>query len=265
MKGTNSNQHRQSLYSKLDLFGIGYNFMINGQDKYKTNTGASLTILLSFILIALFMGFGVNLYQRNSPNVSMNSEIGEYTKINLTNSNFTYAYRIEDTNGDMLIDPTILHLEVFHIHYVYNVTLNTWQEIFINQMEPTRCYDIEGIKEKEELLNFSLKNWYCMDFKDNFKMGGNWDGNFTYSWQVNTIQCTNSTENNNTCKSQEEIESILQNDQTAGNLFYSYLYLDVVPFMDNYDNPLSNTLIDHYEMLSLKTAKRNIQLSKLYK
>ena len=41
----------------MDIFGIGYNFKIDGLDQYKTNIRGSLTFMFLVLLIFLFIGF----------------------------------------------------------------------------------------------------------------------------------------------------------------------------------------------------------------
>ena len=48
----------KSLVNKIDMFGVGYNFLISGRDKFKTTSGAVITLLYAMILSGLFMGFG---------------------------------------------------------------------------------------------------------------------------------------------------------------------------------------------------------------
>jgi hypothetical protein len=52
------------LLRRLDMFGVSYNFQVNGKERFKTTSGAIVTILYTLILTGLFFGFGVDLYQR---------------------------------------------------------------------------------------------------------------------------------------------------------------------------------------------------------
>lgn len=258
----NKHKKTKSLYSRLDLFGIGYNFMINGEEKYKTTTGASLTILLSIIMLALFFSFGINLYERKHPTASSNKVVGKYERTTFANNNFTYAFRIEDQYSKLNIDPGIHNFEIWWSAGIFNEISGVWEETGSININPTRCHDLPDIKQKEKIFNISLENWFCLDFRDNFTMGGSFSTNFVYFWQINALQCTNSTANNNTCKSQEEISQAFDNNRTSTNFFYSYLYLEAVASMDNFEVPLTNTLVNRFQMLSLQATKRDVQTFK---
>ena len=97
MVKTRTQNLNSSFLLNIDVFGIGYNFQVNGRDKFKTLSGVIMTIFYAIIFSALFMGFGIDLYQRKRPKVSSNTKIQDFEEIPLSNKNFTYAYRIEDT------------------------------------------------------------------------------------------------------------------------------------------------------------------------
>lgn len=79
----------------LDIFGVGFNFLVDGRYKQKTMGGAILFLLYFFIFIGLFFGFGIDLYQRKRPKVSFNTVIKDYNEVSLSNKNFTCSYRVE--------------------------------------------------------------------------------------------------------------------------------------------------------------------------
>ncbi len=156
--------------------------------------------------MALFFSFGLDLYQRKNPKVSLNKEMGEYSITKLSNSNFTLAYRIEDDEGQIFNDESIITQKVFF--YSYELIDGIWNSTLREIIERKKCEDFENFKEKEEFFNVSLKNWYCIDF-ENRTWGGNWDGDFVHLFQIIVEQCINSTENNNTCSSKEKISNSL--------------------------------------------------------
>jgi hypothetical protein len=245
---------QKSCFSKLDIFGIGYSFLINGQDKLRTITGATFTLIYCVIILSLFFGFGVDLYLRKNPKVSFNTEISNYKMYNLSNKNFTYAYRVEDENGEIFLDDTVVYPVVYYGHY--EIKNGSWVLRELKELPRKRCLSLDTSTEKEAYYNISLKNWFCVDF-DNMSLGGNWDGNFVTFLQINIYQCNNSTRNN-TCKTEEQIIHTLKHPRSSGNLFFSDLSLNLVPFMNNYENPFKTNLVNNYYLLSLELAKRKI-------
>ena len=248
-----------SMFSKLDIFGSGFNFLVNGNDKVQTSFGSWFTIFYFFTFVGLFFGFGVDLYQRKKPKVSFNSKIEDYTRFSLSNSNYTYAFRVEDTDGVFITDESIVYQEI--LYFSYEMENGAWDVKFINLLKPKRCNDVPLVKEKEQKYNISLNSWYCIDF-DNVTMGGNWEGNFVYGLQIVTRQCTNSTTRNN-CRSKENIEKAFRNERTSSKFFYSDLSLEVLPTMDDFEKPLKTNLVNRYQLLNLGLSKRNIYTNKI--
>jgi len=107
-------QRNYQFFLFLDIFGINYNFLLNGKDKQRTFTGAWLTIIYYMIVVGLFLGFGIDLYQRKNPRVLLNTESQPFSLVKLSNSNFTYAYRIEDQTGNIFLDESIVTTKIFY-------------------------------------------------------------------------------------------------------------------------------------------------------
>ena len=76
------NYPSQALFTKIDIFGLGYNFLIDGKNNYNTLAGAFCTLFYGIILVALFFGFGVDLYQRKRPKVFWTLKRSPIQKLN---------------------------------------------------------------------------------------------------------------------------------------------------------------------------------------
>jgi hypothetical protein len=243
----------------LDIFGVEFIFLNKGQEKHRTISGALLTIFYCLIVVLLFVQFGVDLYERKNPKVSINVEITPYTPVQLSNKNFTFAYRIENAEGEIFLDETVASPKVY---IFFNELINgSWVERFVKNPSNRRCHDFPEYKEKEAYYGISLVSWYCVNF-DNYTWGGNWDGNFVNGFMINIEQCINSTLNNNKCATQEKIEKTFIHNRNSGNLFYSQLFLSAQPAMDNYEQPLKTSLVNTYSLLNLKLSKRRVQTFK---
>jgi hypothetical protein len=247
-----------NLLNYLDIFGVSYNFLVEGGNKKKTIGGAILSIIYGFLFIGLFFGFGIDLYQRKRPKVSFSTVIDNYKEIPLSNNNFTYAYRVEDQLGKMITDESLIYNIV--AYFKFSLVNGTWIQDFQKFLDIKKCRDLTNIKEKENYYNTSLHDWNCIDF-DNITLGGNWDGNFVYGILINTYQCSNLTNNRN-CYSQDFIKKSFQNDLTSNNLFFSQMSMEVLPSMDDFENPLKTTLVNNYQILNLGLTKRKVNTFK---
>jgi hypothetical protein len=243
----------------LDIFGVEFNFLTNGREKNRTISGAFLAIIYFLIVVLLFVQFGVDLYERKNPKVSTNVEIAPYTPVQLSNKNFTFAYRIEDESGNIFVDETVASPKLY---FFFNELVNgSWVERYLKKPANRRCHDFPDYKQKEAYYGISLASWYCFNF-DNYTWGGNWDGNFVNGFMVNIEQCMNSTANNNYCATKEKIEKTFIHERSSGNLFYSQLFISAQPAMDNYEQPLKTSLVNTYSLLNMKLSKRRVQTFK---
>ena len=114
-------------------------------------------------------------------------------------------------------------------------------------------------RRKGGVFQYFLNIWNCVDF-ENLTLGGNWDGNFVNLLLLNTKQCINGTNANNiTYSTPDKIQTKMGDILTVGNLFFSHLSLQILPAMDDFENPLKTTLVNRYELLNLGLTKRKIQ------
>ena len=186
-----------------DIFGMQYQFLRNGNLKYKTKAGFIITLIYLIIVIALFLGFGIDMYTRKNPKFSFNSITQPYKEKILTNNQFLYAYRIEDKYGIEIRDDSFFKLKL--MYFKHKLIDGIWQSIKSEwNLQKTRCSDIPNINIKENYYNISLKNWFCIDF-ENQTIGGNWDGDFNNLFVVTTQICDNTTSNNYTCQPNDTI------------------------------------------------------------
>jgi len=254
----NDNFHEPSFFEYLDVIGLKFNFKVDGKEQYRTKFGAFLTIFYVFFSIGLFFGFGVDLYQRKNPKVSYNNKIIPHEDIYLSNHNFTLAFRVEDYLAKMVINESIFHHELTYYKFVLKEN-GEWENVLGQLLPVYRCQDLNNTKITEEFYNISLASWYCVDF-NNLTMGGNWDGNFVYGLLINTKQCQFSK--NSKCLKEQELKSIFQNEITGSNFYYSLMYLEALPDMDDFDRPIKQYFNYKFESLSLKVQKRRLQYFK---
>ncbi len=238
----------------FDIFGIKFNFLFKGKEVYRTHTGAFLTLLYTVLVLGLFFFFALDLIQRKNPRVSFNSSKEPYQKVKVSNENFTYAFRVENQNGSMLLDDSLIYLKAAHLHY--EIIDNKWSLVKETSLDIQRCSKIPNYEEKQKYYDISLDMWYCIDF-DGITMGGNWDGNFVNALYVNALQCVNGTEGR-TCATQSYMENNFISPVSGSNFFFSDLSAELQPMMNNYEKPLGSLLINRYEMLHMEYTKRKI-------
>jgi len=259
------------LIKKLDLFGISYNFQLDSQEKYKTFTGGVISVLFYLITIVLFVSFGSNMYNRRNPQVSFSSEITNYKKTQLSNKNFTLPFRVEDAVGIQVTNSSILYQEMLFYHREIQEN-GEWGLVSFEDNQTLlyrKCSEMTDTPEKQRSYNISLDAWYCVNF-DNLTLGGNWDGNFLYAFEIQTRLCgsksnQNLSENDGgsfACLEPKELKKKFRNDIYGPNLFFSYLYLESSPVMENFEKPIQSYLVNNYEYLNMELLKSSVQIFK---
>jgi hypothetical protein len=249
-----------NLFLLFDFFGVNYKFTVQGDEHYRTRIGAIVTIFYFFIVVALFFGMGIDLYQRKNPRMSLNVENGPYIRTNMSNSNFTYSYRVDDKSGIWFTDNSILSFKVFYFYY--EMEKGVWVSKKEHSIPNKKCNELPYYEEKEKMYKINLSSWYCLDF-DNIIFGGNWGSDFVSYFQINVEMCRNSTENNNTCASKEKIASAFNNEYGSGNLFFNDNQLTVQPALNNYERPLKGALVNNFQTLSMFITKKKYTFFKL--
>ena len=96
-------------FKYLDFFGLKYEFMMEGNKTLKTTAGANLTISFILIVVFLFFAFGEEFFLKKSPKVVFNKILGDYQNEFPSNENATFAFRIDDTNGQFYKNESIIN------------------------------------------------------------------------------------------------------------------------------------------------------------
>ena len=236
------------MFKNLDIFGLSYELNINKNNKLKTTAGANLTILFIVIIIVLFIRYGIQFYYRNNPNIVLSQIVGDYEIKPLDNSNFFFAFRIEDTLGNLYNDTSIIQgFDVKINEYLKNSALE-WVFNSTNSLKVKfeKCDQLISNQKK-----FNFKKWNCINFSSINNINGFWDANVVRFLEINTLQSPNCSSGN-----------LDQYKNVINNLYFSYLYVQAIPRMSNYSNPLPKILVNSFDNLDINTTKTKIQLYK---
>jgi len=223
----------------FDLFGKEPNLFYKGKEK-KTTYFGSIISLLFFIIYLAFLIYKLNRmlnktdvtfydtfeYLENPPSIKLFSDI------------FYVGFALEHPiTYDPFIDEGIYYPRAFFKNAQRNG--DKWI-IESKEIELERC-KIEkfGKDFQDKLIHNSLDNLYC--FKE---MNETLQGHFSYnSYSYLFIQffpCINSTDNNNNCKSIEEIDFYLNNS------FIGFEMEDIQLTPNNYSYPIRGRNQDIY-------------------
>ena len=247
----------------IDIFGLRYDLLFDGQNTLKSRTGGKLTILYFIIILGLFFIFGIDLYLRKNPRVTLNNLVSEnYEKMYFDNHNSTFAFRIEDVNGQFYKNNSIIQDFNISIQSLELDSFGKWVLLKDIHLQLKNCTELPNIDEMEENYNINLDSWYCIDFDNVDYLEGFWDGEFNRFLRIDTHQCINSTSNNNSCANFDTIQSEINNKVTHNQLFFSYLYMRGIAKVSNVSHPIATTLSNIYDVLDVRVTKRKYQFYK---
>lgn len=215
----------------FNLFRAPFLLRIKRYSRISTNFGILLSLLVYAQIILLFSE--CDIFHRKSPRIINNTKIVNKRPIIHSESKFLSASVI-DMNGKAYNDPTFFSIAVTTLKFetisnykIYNVTAENIKKFHL-------CNENDTLKPKD-FYDLDLKDSYCVD-DGNFTIEGSFLDPFVRVFSVGLSFCRNTTENNNSCKSYEEISSILK-----GKYFNLMFFTDTIelksptsPFQSSY-------------------------------
>ncbi|CAK58889.1 unnamed protein product (macronuclear) [Paramecium tetraurelia] len=222
-----------SQFRRLDLFGMDVRLLAHGQQAYRTNLGAFMTLFL-FSLLAyscnsfiLEMNKGKNaiLNQKESP-------LLQNEGFSFNSSQFIYAIGMVDSLGQYIPNE---NNRIFQVSFYYckKSLLETACEVFPAVICGSRISEAAkqmNVPEDYQYITYCPDDHFAQTHQDIRFQGSQRMDNLTLLGAY-IQKCTNSTETQN-CAPEEEITKSLSN----ANLFYSYSFyqfnkeLDLYPY-----------------------------------
>ena len=230
----------------FDIYSKRISFFFNNKEKIGTYFGLFLTILYILLSLILFSTYLFLILKRKSAQVYDSIEYSNdipYININPhlfyfafgLNNPFTYNRFIDES----IYYPKILFLDKNKINGEFNLTEKKELEYEICQKK------YFGEEFNHLFTEGELNNSYCLkDF--NLTLIGGYNYNRMSKIRIMLYPCRNNTENNNTCKPQEVIDSYLNKG------YFSILMKDIGLNPSNYSEPIIPTLQNLFTNLNQK-------------
>ena len=233
-------------YLYFDIYSKRASFFYKNQEKIGTYFGLFLTVVYILVSIGLFI---YNLYSTLKRNNIIVYDSTMYAQqllsININSNSFYFAFGIEEPKTlNRFIDETIYYPE---IEFTDRIKVNG---DFITQAK--KKLDYEKCNEKNFGENYQhlfskgeLNNSYCLK---NFNL--TLTGGFQYEKMsyitIKIFPCKNTTENNNHCKPQKDIDYYLANG------YFSILLKNFALYPSNFAFPVIPTLKDLFTTIGKK-------------
>ena len=239
---------------KLDMYSKRTSFFFNDQEKIGSFFGFFLTIVYIFASLGLFINQIFLAIKRDEFKVyDTKMHAQEMPYIDVNTSNFYFAFGLEDPEtSNRFIDESIY---IPRIVYVNKIKIND-EFVTINQkvLEYEKC-NVKNFGENYQhlFIKDELKNSYCLknfDFNVTFAGGYKYE-RMTYI-RIRIYPCVNNSDNNSSCKSQDEIDHFMSSG------YFSIIIKDFGLNPSNYSIPVLPTLQDLYTTIDKRIIKNYI-------
>ena len=241
-------------YFNFDMYARSPNFYFKNHDRINTCFGTLLTLIYIVVSLTLFIYQLIMTIQRKNFKVYDSTIYGqEMPFIDLNSNTLYFAFGLEDPQTmNRFIDDSIY---VAKIVFVDKAKINDeLVTVYQQNLDFEKCNVINfGENYQHLFLEDELNNSYCLKkFERNLTLAGGYKyERFSYI-RIRIYPCVNSTENNFTCKSQEEIDRFMSSG------YFSIILKDIGLNPSNYSIPVLPTLQDLYTTIDKKIYKNYI-------
>ena len=154
-------------FKKIDMYGVSFSLTTFGQENFKTNFGAFLTIVTFFIIVIFTYFFGTDFWHNQNPNIITTDTINLTSKkVKITNEKYSFMLGLTDSLSNSL-DQDKMPLKFFGT-YVHNKKnsdgkFETLCTTYGNEIL-SKCSETNA-RLSPDLKNEKLENWICWDME----------------------------------------------------------------------------------------------------
>ena len=247
-------ENKLNYYFNFDIYARSPNFYFNNHDKVNTCFGTLLTILYIIVSLGLFIFHLIMIIQRENFKVYDSTIYGqEMPFIDLDTEHFYFAFGLEDPQSmNRFIDDSIY---IPKIVFVDKAKINDeLVTVYQKNIEFEKCNVLNfGENYQHLFLEDELNNSYCLKkFDYNLTLAGGYKyERFSYI-RIRIYPCVNSTDNNFSCKPQEDIDYYMSSG------YFSIIMKDIGLNPSDYSSPVLPTLQDLYTTIDKRIYKNMI-------
>ena len=217
----------------LDIFKKPLFLRIDSQEKISTSFGVIISLIIYAVLIYSFSQSDV--FKKASPKI-IDDTIRQATNPLIEVSNRLFLFAVMDDNQNNYYDPTIFDFQI--INYLQPPNSN----VTYNIIKTFHFCTPDDFLTPTDLDTMQLAGSICLDDR-NFTLDGGFNDAYVSVLVANINVCQNSSDNNYSCQSIEEIDQFFS-DKTVGMIYTDTLLKSV-----DYENPFGE--IYHVETFAL--------------
>ena len=247
-------ENKINYYFNFDMYATTTNFYFKNHDRVNTIFGTFLTAIYIIASLTLFIYYIIRTIQRKNFTVHDSTIYGqEMPFIDINSKNFYFAFGLEDPQtSNRFIDDSIY---IPKIVFVDKAKIN---DELVTVYQKTLDYEICDVNKfgdnyQHLFIEGELSNSYCLkDFNYDLTFAGGYKyERFTFI-RIRIYPCVNGTDNNDSCKPQEEIDKYMSSG------YFSIILKDIGLNPSNYSLPVIPTLQDLYTTIDKKIYKNFI-------
>ena len=229
-----------------------FQFLFQGKRNIHFPFGMILSFIINSISLCLSVTLILELMNHSKPTVNYAKFHTSMTKnMTLNTEKLLFTIAIRDRYYNIINDPSIGSIRAT---YEITSTINGEFNFQINDLKFMNCSNIYplfkelGVADKFE--STVLIDYNCYNFSDPIIIGGKYGTNFYANLDFYIVKCRNSSDSNITCKSEEEINSFMQNGWLQ--ITYVSSYVD----FNNFSHPIQYITDDSYMNLDINMNKQ---------
>ena len=217
-------------FLQCDFLGKTQNFTIAKKNTFRTYIGSILSLIIIAIMISFVTYFAISIFDKDNPNLVTtvyNVDDPPFTPIN--DSVHIMTLSLQTPNYSLYIDESIYTLNAFFMKYT--ISHNGTQEIRKEKLNIIKCNEYNFTLLPDYFAHLDLDNLYCLDKNSSLYIKGEYGKEEWTFINYEFSRCVNTSENNNICKSDQEID-----DKLAGGFLGIFMTdLSIIP--NQYNKP----------------------------
>ena len=228
---------------QIDIFGIPPLFTIRGRPTFQTHIGSILTIICVTTILIYFIYLFTQMLCHKNPTFYSSIHYEEIPpEVKLSNNNFSFAFSLENFDYKNFIDNNVYNIKAFQTKLILqNDGSYKYQNTNLNI---EKCNKITISYNYDKL---PYDNLFCIN--DDIYLQGDYKTPIWNYVTFNFYKCENSTENNFSCKSENEINNLIKGG-------FIGMYISDYSFQpNNFDKPFKIFIKNLHRPFSIKYYK----------
>ena len=235
-----------------DAFKSPFQFLFNGKRDIHVPFGMILSLIINFANICLTITLIRQLINHSEPDVNYAKFTSSMTvNMSLNTRELLFTIAIRDQNYNIINDPSYGYILPTYERTYSNKGNFEIEIVTLDFMNCSNVYPLfEELGVSDRFNSTGLINYNCYNFTEPIIIGGKYGTDFYANLDFYIMKCRNSSDSDIICKSEEEIDSVMQNGWLQ--ITYVSSYIDFY----NYSNPIQYITEDSYINLDISMNKQ---------